>query len=152
MKERELKKLEEKHASEAEFLRTERDKIQCRKKWTCIHCENKTQLDKLTIVREYWYVEPSGCTGGDYWNPSDEYWINCPKCSMINRICDTFIQIRDPWKSVNNTKTFQLVSKNTRHFKEKYEWYPQGREKGMGGITHTIIDRLRSENKKGFLV
>ena len=145
MKERELIKLEEKHASEAEFLRVERDKIQKRKTWRCINCNKRTQITKLTIVREFWHTTATGCTGGDYWNPSDEYWIDCPKCGIINRVCDTFVQIRKPWKHINESRTHDFISKNTRFCNEFLKWYPRGCETGMGGITHKIIERLRKE-------
>ncbi len=147
MNERELQKQEVEHAAKGEILRAARDEVQRRKMWWCYNCEKRTPINNITATQEHWYVSPHGCTGGDYWKDSDEYWVICPKCSETSRICDTFVQIRSisPMQHFNDTQTFKLIDKNTQYLAEKLNWYPQGAENGLGCITQAIVDRLRKE-------
>ncbi len=48
-------------------------------------CGKKTQIGKLTHIQPFYYVEPYGCTGGDYWATEDESQWDCPKCGHRNR-------------------------------------------------------------------
>ena len=51
-------------------------KIKCAKCW----CEHS--IKDLTIEVETYYVQPSGCTEGDYWTTGKcpDYAITCPEC------------------------------------------------------------------------
>jgi DNA-directed RNA polymerase subunit M/transcription elongation factor TFIIS len=51
----------------------------------CVACKRHTQVRLLTYLQTHWYVSPSGCTGGDYWNSGEGQFV-CPKCDYTNRL------------------------------------------------------------------
>ena len=42
-------------------------------------------IGELTLRVTHWYVEPHGCTGGDYWNEGEWQFI-CPVNGWFNRL------------------------------------------------------------------
>lgn len=48
-------------------------------------CGKRTRIGKLTAINLFWHVQPSGCSGGDYWLSSNELQWDCPKCGHRNR-------------------------------------------------------------------
>lgn len=144
-RELEISKREREIAEEVRRLNDEKDEICRRKMWHCYACGRKTQVSKITIIQDHWYVRPSSCSEGDYWNTSDEVFVPCPKCNTINRICDSFVQIRSvsPIKTVNESKTYNLLSTLRRYVKEVLNYYP--RENQIP--THTEIEELRIRRK-----
>lgn len=54
----------------------------------CAKCGHGNKVKDITIRQHQYYVEPYGCTGGDYWtlgtNP-DRSFI-CGKCNIVNRM------------------------------------------------------------------
>ena len=48
-------------------------------------CGKRFSIKNITYIQTHWYVEPHGCTGGDYWNEGEGNWI-CPKCKHRNRL------------------------------------------------------------------
>jgi len=59
--------------------RNSKRKIQC----SC--CENFHEIHNLTAIQTHWYVTPSGCTEGDYWNEGEIQFL-CPDSGVINRV------------------------------------------------------------------
>jgi len=61
--------------------------LKSRKWWTCKVCQKQTILGRLTLGIEDYYVEPSGCSSGDYWTTEAKppYHIKCPKCEVSTR-------------------------------------------------------------------
>jgi len=70
---------------EIQALSEEREQIRSRKTIKC-ECGKRTPLKKLIAIREYYYVSPHGCTGGDYWDLSNEYTWYCSKCEKWHRV------------------------------------------------------------------
>lgn len=138
----EISNREKEIANELQLLNIENDEIQRRKMWRCYGCFKRTQISKITIIQDHWYVPPRGCTGGDYWNTSNEVYVPCPKCNTINRICDTFVQIRNvsPIKTINGNKTYTLLRNLRQYANEVLHYYPK---KGNGMITHEDIKQMR---------
>ena len=61
-----------------------------RKSQTIVRCPNKDclrgyEVRELDYIQTHWYVEPSGCTGGDYWNKGEGRW-RCPVCGAVTRL------------------------------------------------------------------
>lgn len=50
----------------------------------CASCLTLTSISKLEYIQTYWYTEPHGCTGGDYWNLG-EGMVPCPACGIEHR-------------------------------------------------------------------
>ena len=50
-------------------------------------CGQKSMVKDLTYIQTHWYVRPSGCTGGDYWNQG-EGQFDCLHCGIRNRLYD----------------------------------------------------------------
>lgn len=51
----------------------------------CASCAEEHQICTLDLIRTHWYVQPSGCTDGDYWREGEWQFI-CPSTSVRNRI------------------------------------------------------------------
>lgn len=50
-------------------------------------CGKSAKIGKLTYIQTHWYVRPSGCSDGDYWNEG-EGQFTCPHCQHRNRLYD----------------------------------------------------------------
>jgi hypothetical protein len=50
-------------------------------------CGKATPIRELVYIQTHWYVEPHGCTGGDYWR-AGEGNFDCPHCGHRNRLYD----------------------------------------------------------------
>jgi len=48
-------------------------------------CGAKLHVSDLVYIQTHWYVPPSGCTDGDYWNTGEGQFV-CPKCGCTNRL------------------------------------------------------------------
>ena len=51
-------------------------------------CNDFLRVGDLTYIQTHCYVEPHGCSGGDYWYASDGAF-NCPTCGHRNRLYDS---------------------------------------------------------------
>lgn len=60
-------------------------KIQCVQNNYGEGCNRWHQVNALTYIQTHYYIPPSGCTGGDYWNNGEGQWY-CPKCNHRNRL------------------------------------------------------------------
>ncbi len=74
-------------------LRAEQAKALGRKYVTCTDncygkgCGKKFQIHNLVYIQIHFYISAYGCTGGDYWKPS-EGQFDCPNCDHRNRLYD----------------------------------------------------------------
>lgn len=123
----------ENHESTIDQLKEELHAAKGEQFYKCPHCTKRSKVNKLTLVRKNWYVEPYSCTGGDYWKFS-EYAIICGKC-------DTFARVYDKSKYNDDDGMFMFVQERERAFNEVLEWYPRR-------DTSIDLDVLRAENKK----
>ena len=48
-------------------------------------CGKRHKIKDLELLQTHWYVEPHGCTGGDYWNEGEVQFI-CPMGGTRNRV------------------------------------------------------------------
>lgn len=51
----------------------------------CGGCHTEHRICNLTYIQTHWYVQPFGCSGGDYWYEG-EGQIECPNCKGILRL------------------------------------------------------------------
>jgi len=75
-----VKKATEQLAKAQGALRAERGR-----RMILCSCGKRHQICKLVRVVTHWYVEPHGCTGGDYWREGEWAFI-CPKTQVRNRL------------------------------------------------------------------
>ena len=97
---------------------------------TCKGCSKRTPIRNLVLIKPMWYVEPHGCTGGDYWNESDEFKWFCPKCNEWCR------ELGGKYVSIEQNTRYQFIVQHKAHFGEFYRQY---REK--------TIEELRAKDK-----
>ena len=67
-------------------------------KYKCPNCKKMSMLKKTDSVQHHFYVEPYGCTGGDYWNTAGVSWT-CPKCE--SKLRPSYGE-RDEWQSISS--------------------------------------------------
>ena len=68
----------------------------------CAKCEEFSPLFTWTFIQGRYYVEPTGCTGGDYWLNSEMNvcHLRCPACGYYN-----YLYLREVLvKFIKNTK------------------------------------------------
>ena len=51
----------------------------------CASCKQDHAIKDLVAIQTHWYVSPTGCTGGDYWQEGELQFI-CPETNVINRL------------------------------------------------------------------
>lgn len=128
-----IKRQIENHEETIDQLREELHEAKGEQFFTCSNCTRRSKVNKLTLVKQHWYVEPHGCTGGDYWKFS-EYAVVCGKC-------DTPIRVYDKSKYRDDDGMFAFVQERERAFKEVLDWYPRG-------DSSISVVNLRHENMK----
>lgn len=77
----------EKIEKQIDVLKGKLKKAKQRQKLECLHCHKKTAIEQLTLVVMRYYVEPSGCSDGDYWTEgaNPEFRVKCPHCNKESR-------------------------------------------------------------------
>lgn len=50
-------------------------------------CGTLSMIGDLTFIQTKYYIRPSGCAGGDYWDDGEGQFI-CPNCGHRNRLYD----------------------------------------------------------------
>ncbi|MCH7850719.1 MAG: hypothetical protein IH845_03705 [Nanoarchaeota archaeon] len=56
-----------------------------KRKISCEGCNQDHRIGDIEAIQTHWYVWPSGCTEGDYWNEGELQFI-CPETEIINRL------------------------------------------------------------------
>lgn len=51
-------------------------------------CGGFSRVGDLTFIQTHFYIEPHGCTGGDYWRAGEGQFV-CPLCGHRNRLYDS---------------------------------------------------------------
>lgn len=64
-------------------------------------CGELTKVKELIYIQTEYYVRPSGCNDGDYWN-AGEGRFKCIKCGFINRLYNRadIVTLKDNFKSI----------------------------------------------------
>ena len=65
-------------------LKQERDVLLAQTKLYCVECMQSHPISKYTYLQTHWYVEPYGCSGGDYYKQGDGECV-CP-CTAVLRL------------------------------------------------------------------
>jgi len=61
--------------------------VECTRNCHGAGCGAFSPIRELIYIQTHWYVEPSGCTGGDYWCLGEGNF-DCPHCGHRNRLYD----------------------------------------------------------------
>lgn len=75
--------VEQAWAAVAEATRALNDE-RARRRILC-SCKKYHAINKLELLVTHWYVEPCGCSGGDYWREGEWQFV-CPSTGMRNRL------------------------------------------------------------------
>lgn len=59
---------------------------------TCHCCQTSQAVKETTILFSYYYVEPHGCTGGDYYNKDKNARYICNHCNISPTLPENFPQ------------------------------------------------------------
>ena len=67
-------------------------------------CGTLLLVKELVYIQTYWYTQPYGCTGGDYWNLGEGQFV-CPKCSILNRLYERpeVVKLKSFFKEIKKT-------------------------------------------------
>ena len=106
---------------EIDALKEELELVRSRKTLACA-CGKRSQLSKWILISDYHYIRPYGCTGGDYWDFSDEYHLICPKCDGLGRVYKASYEADD---SVMNT-LYKFIHNHAKYFGEQLKSYGEG--------------------------
>jgi len=75
----------DKLSSKREILKQQLDIIRANRTFKCVACGKRHKIKDCEVIQTHWYVKPSGCTDGGYWNESD-LMILCPTSPVRNRV------------------------------------------------------------------
>lgn len=84
MNEKQIRRHMGEHTLALMTLQKRLDENQSRKRLACGFCGKRHQVSKLTLIQVHRYVEPYGCTGGDYWKLGEKQY-ECPSCGLRMR-------------------------------------------------------------------
>jgi predicted RNA-binding Zn-ribbon protein involved in translation (DUF1610 family) len=76
-------------------------------RFKCPECKKLSMLKDTDSVQHHYYIEPHGCTGGDYWNEDGVSWC-CPKCGQGLK---PDYKEREAWQSMS----YYFKSKTDEH-------------------------------------
>lgn len=87
-----------------------------KKQIPCVHCGCRSLIANTALYQTHWYVQPSGCTDGDYWLPGECQFV-CHHCGVVNRLLFNTTYDYSKRRSVSEKNDlFELKYKN--EFKE----------------------------------
>lgn len=134
-------KREDQIGLEIEALIEEREQIRSRKTIKC-ECGKRTPLKKLIVIKYFYYVDPHGCTGGDYWDFSKEYKWYCTKCEKWHRVyASNFDSIQF------NVKTLPLRATNYEFLHSHIQYVGEVLER-YGKHDGNTLTEIREANAK----
>jgi len=127
-------------------LKQERETIRSRKTISCPQCNKRTALKNATIIIDYWYQQPYGCTEGDNWL-FNEYQYFCSCCQEKTRAyIGTFdlvnwnkSELKPEALKLPRVQLFDFIKHHLQYFGETLMSYDDG---------DLSIEQLREKNKK----
>lgn len=119
------------HQRKIDQLIEQQKKVRARKTFLCV-CGHIHRIKDCVVIQTHWYVSPSGCTGGDYWNEG-ELQIVCPNTGQRNRVMfDDISKVqwdkRKDWKYSLEIQ-FRMIYKNL--FKEVVDEHDRSGQRGF---------------------
>ncbi|RME30717.1 hypothetical protein D6789_04810 [Candidatus Woesearchaeota archaeon] len=125
-----------------EDLRKRIDERNAKRRIECASCDGAHPIRRLVAIQTHWYVEPHGCTGGDYWREGELQYI-CPETGVINRLL--FNNDDVPWgerRDFANDPEAQFKRNYRRLFKEVRDSHGPLSEPWVNNF---YVDRHRKE-------
>lgn len=113
------------------------------RKIRCGSCEDSHKIEDLSAIQTYWYTQPHGCTGGDYWSEGELQYV-CPENGVRNRLLFDNNDIpHEERKQFNNNPEKQFSSMYKGLFKAVEDIYG---ESGAGEwVNNHYVDRNRKK-------
>ena len=90
-------------------------------------CGKMHRIKDCEVIQTHWYVSPSGCTDGDYWNEGELEFV-CPETKECNRLLFE-VQEQIDWEErieYENDLEAQFKHLYKRHFKHVTDEYEHG--------------------------
>lgn len=141
-----LEKQLEKAEAERRDVLERIDKRNSRRRIPCASCDDAHRVKDLEAIQTHWYVEPHGCTGGNYWLQS-EMEFKCPETGVYNRLL--FSNFDVPWderKQFANDPEAQFKRAYRGLFKSVEDVYERSHEKGKRPwVNNLYVDNHRAE-------
>lgn len=98
-----------------------------RKRIECPCCNKSSPISSIELVCQYHYIQPRGCTDGDYYVFSNEYLLVCPKCQGLGRVWKRSLSYVDGVpKPDPMLELFEFIQANSKLFFEVYDNYDYG--------------------------
>ena len=122
-------------------LQDEREKLRANKQLMCDGCGKRSQIKKWIVIRNYHYIRPYSCSGGDYWTDSEDYNLVCPKCGSTGRVympswvahqrreskpIEEHFLCSD--RELSLISTFEFVHSHIKYFGERLSSYDDGND------------------------
>lgn len=94
----------------------------------CAACSNVHAFETLDVIATHWYVKPSGCSDGDYWNEGEWHFV-CPETGVRNRLlfwddydakkagCDAQEAFKRKFREFFKSVTAEHKDNDARHYK-----------------------------------
>lgn len=85
------------------FLVEQKNEVLCQTRVDCPVCNKPFMICESEYLQTHWYVEPHGCTGGDYWNAGEGNCV-CPNCKARLRLynCPELVKLKTLFKSIKD--------------------------------------------------
>jgi hypothetical protein len=112
----------------------------------CPNCSTQTPISESTVVKTHHYVQPYGCTGGDYY-VHDGYLLYCSHCEQFSqayllssdRVEGSRTAIRPELINSPRIVFYSFIEKHFLYFGEQLSWYDTG---------PANINDIRASNKR----
>ena len=94
----------EKTRAKLEKLEHQRAVALAKTQVVCGTCKKPTTVQDVDYIQTHWYVPPSGCTEGDYWNEGEGQFM-CPACDAVNRLYQSpeIVRLKYMFRHVKDT-------------------------------------------------
>ncbi|PIN95251.1 hypothetical protein COU53_00425 [Candidatus Pacearchaeota archaeon CG10_big_fil_rev_8_21_14_0_10_30_48] len=122
-------------------------KIDRRNKKRAIKCQSCTTTHRIAdiiLIQTHFYVQPHGCTGGDYWLPGEIQFV-CPQTNMVNRLL--FDNDNVPWEKRENYENDpqQQFKRTYGHLFREVVDVNKGEESERKWVNNYYLDNHREE-------
>jgi hypothetical protein len=113
----------------------------------CGSCPDSHAIGDLHLLVTHFYIEPHGCTGGDYWKEGEWQFV-CPATKAINRIM--FNDFDQDWKERDTIRvaaepTFKWIYRSLFKSHEDVHRHESVGRSEMKWCNNYDVDRRRAD-------
>lgn len=95
------------------------DKLKGNRTLPC-HCGKNHKIKDLTLLVDYWYTSPHGCTGGDYYNEGEKAFVCPDNPHLKNRLFDNDWKYKVDYFKRNDFAN-NIIKQFMREYKHKFK-------------------------------